>query len=106
MKCGIVPRVAHGGASLAVGARRINFLKLRVNGTRFPTEPQRQVGDVHSKVTHDANLAACSRLTLPVNRLGGIEVARMHKTRANLDGSAKCSGAGRVGGARRAGEKA
>ena len=80
----VVPRVARRDAAFAVGALRVNFLQLRVNAERLPAEAKRHVDDVHAKVAHHADLAAGFDLALPIDRLVGVEIARVPETGADF----------------------
>ena len=103
---GVVDRVArHGLARLRVGALGDEVGELGVDRPRLPSQPQRQVGDVHPEVAHDADRAAVARLALPGDRLGAIEVAGVQEVVLDVDDLAEVAPRDRLVGELRAGEE-
>src|SRR5439155_23150169 len=89
-------RVARRHATAPIGTFRVDFLELGKDALWPPAQSERNVNHVHSKVTHHADFTAELRLPFPVDRLGGIEVARMPKTGVNLQQLAELARARRL----------
>src|SRR3954447_5145397 len=93
---GVVPRVAGDGLAVRAGALADDVLEHGVEALGSPTEPQREVQDVHAEVVHHTRAAAELGLALPVDRLGAVEVAGVQERVLGLDQLSQRAAADRV----------
>src|SRR6185436_19970638 len=83
------PGLARDLAALAVGPLRDDLVQMGEDATRLPAGAEGNVERVHAQVPEAAVLPVHLDHPLPVDRLVGIEVARMHEAAVHFDDAAE-----------------
>ena len=87
----VVPRVAGNGLPVRAGPLAEDVGENRTHVQRHPSRAERQVDRVHAEVAQRAVSAVQHSDSLPVDRLAGVEVARVEKLRAHLEHAAEAA---------------